>query len=472
MAIRPVTVRQAGDDGFDVTVPVIVIGGGACGCVAALAAHGAGAKVLLIEQDDRPSGSTGMSQGLVCAAGTRSQAAHGVTDNGDLFFADIMAKTRGLTDPVIARTIATQSGPCLDWLVTEHNLPWELDTGFRAAYGNSVMRVHGWPGHGGTDMVQLLHQRLAEAGIDVLLQARLIDIIADAGGRVAGILCERPDGSQDRIGCNGLILASGGFAANRAAVAAHMPEAASARYHGHEGNRGDGLWLGARIGGALADMGSYQGYAMLTDPQGITVPPGFLVEGGIIINSQGHRFVNEVEDIAGMVLPVLAQADGVAWVIFDAGIEARCAHIPEAQALRDLGAARCAETTADLAFTIGVDPEALQSALAEATAAQLAGRPDRFGRMWGTDNPPSGSLRAFRVVGAIYHTQGGLQIDGEARVLRADGTALPNLFAGGGAARGVSGPAHWGYLPAMGLCAAITLGRVAGLAAARIGASS
>ena len=70
--------------------------------------------------------------------------------------------------------------------------------------------------------------------------------------------------------------------------------------------------------------------------------------------------------------------------------------------------------------------------------------------------------------GALYHTQGGLQIDGEARVLRGDGSAFPNLFAVGGAARGVSGPSSWGYLPAMGLCAAVTLGRVAGQAAARL----
>jgi fumarate reductase flavoprotein subunit len=69
---------------------------------------------------------------------------------------------------------------------------------------------------------------------------------------------------------------------------------------------------------------------------------------------------------------------------------------------------------------------------------------------------------ALRVGGALYHTQGGLQVDGKARVLRADGTRLPNLFAGGGAARGVSGPSCWGYLPAMGLCSAMTLGALAG----------
>jgi fumarate reductase flavoprotein subunit len=57
-------------------------------------------------------------------------------------------------------------------------------------------------------------------------------------------------------------------------------------------------------------------------------------------------------------------------------------------------------------------------------------------------------------------------VDGSARVLRPDGTRLPNLFAGGGAARSVSGPSSWGYLPAMGLCTAVTLGWLAGRSAA------
>ncbi|HRX05395.1 MAG TPA: FAD-binding protein, partial [Anaerolineae bacterium] len=73
---------------------------------------------------------------------------------------------------------------------------------------------------------------------------------------------------------------------------------------------------------------------------------------------------------------------------------------------------------------------------------------------------------AIRVTGAIFHTQGGLMVDENARVLREDGTALPNVFAGGGAARSISGPEVTGYLPAMGLCMAITLGRVAGRSAA------
>ena len=453
---------------FEFSVPVLIVGGGACGCVAALAAHDVGVIALLIEQDATPSGSTGMSQGLLCAAGTRSQAEHGVADDAARFYDDIMAKTRGMTDPVIARAIAEGSGPALDWLIEAHGLPWTLDTGFRAVYGNSVMRVHGWHGRGGTDMVQLLHQKLANAGIDVLTGARLVEIVADDDGRVLGVVVERPDGARERIGCGALILASGGFAANHAMVAQHMPEAASAKHHGHEGNRGDGIVLGQRLGAATGDMGSYQGYAMLTDPQGISVPPGMLFEGGILINRDGRRFVDETIDIAGMVHPVLGQPGGTAWVVFDAGIEERCGYIPETIALKELNAAKTADSDKALAQVIGVDEDAFQAALRDAVEAQREARPDALGRVWGKDRPPTAPFRALKVCGALYHTQGGLQIDAEARVLRPDGSQLPNLFAGGGAARGVSGPSSWGYLPAMGLCAAVTTGRIAGMAAAAL----
>ena len=90
--------------------------------------------------------------------------------------------------------------------------------------------------------------------------------------------------------------------------------------------------------------------------------------------------------------------------------------------------------------------------------------------MFGGYPPLAPPFYAARVTGALFHTQGGLAVDGGARVLRADGSALPNLFAGGGTARSVSGPGVWGYLPAMGLCTAVTLGRLAGQGAARVAA--
>jgi fumarate reductase flavoprotein subunit len=74
---------------------------------------------------------------------------------------------------------------------------------------------------------------------------------------------------------------------------------------------------------------------------------------------------------------------------------------------------------------------------------------------------------AIKVTGALFHTQGGLDIDAQARVLRGSGTPLPNLLAAGGAARGVSGPAIWGYLSGNGLLSAVAGGFIAAHSAAR-----
>ena len=273
--------------GFDVAVPVLVVGGGACGAVAALEARRAGADVLLIEREHVPRGTTSMSQGLICAAGTAAQRSAGVDDSPDLFFTDILAKTRGLTDPRLARAIADHAGPVLDTLIDVHDLPWQLDTRFRAAYGHSRMRVHGWPGHGGLDLVELLHARLQSCGIDVLNDARMVELFIGDDGAVSGIEMARPDGTRERIGCAAVVLGAGGFAANAEMVKRHMPEAALARCNGHEGNQGDAIALASGQGAMLGDMGSYQGYGMLTDPQAISVPPGVLMEGGLMVNRLG-----------------------------------------------------------------------------------------------------------------------------------------------------------------------------------------
>jgi fumarate reductase flavoprotein subunit len=317
-------------------------------------------------------------------------------------------------------------------------------------------------------MIELLHARVQSQGVDVMTDARMTHIVVDddpastTHGTVTGIEVARPDGTVERIGCGALVLAAGGFAANAAMVRHYMPEAAQARCNGHEGNQGDAIRLGAQIGAALADMGAYQGYGMLTDPQGISVPPGVLFEGGLMVNALGHRFVSETRDIAGMVLQVLAQPGGVAWVIFDEHIEARCAHIPESRQLAELNAVRRGADAHSLARAIDVDGVALAASIGEAVAAQRAGRPDVLGRDWGDDLPPFECLRALKVCGALYHTQGGLQVDHEARVLRESGAVIPNVMAGGGSARGLSGPSSWAYLPAMGLCCAVTLGALAG----------
>jgi len=80
---------------FEVAVPVVVIGGGATGLTAALAAHDAGAEVIVLERDAVPTGSTSLSAGLIPAAGSRLQRAAGIEDSPEQFADDLVAKTGG-----------------------------------------------------------------------------------------------------------------------------------------------------------------------------------------------------------------------------------------------------------------------------------------------------------------------------------------------------------------------------------------
>jgi fumarate reductase flavoprotein subunit len=452
---------------FDYSVPVVVIGAGACGLTAALAARDAGADVLVLERDRRPLGSTAMSLGALCGVGTEAQRRRGVDDDPERFVVDVMAKTEGRADPALTRIIARESGPTLDWLSLQHRVPLELDFAW-VGLGHSKPRLHLPPGRTGEELLTLLVEAADRAGAQLMTEARVTDLFATANGRVRGVRLERPDGSREELGCECLVLASCGFGGNHDLVARYIPEMAQARHFGHEGNQGEGILWGMALGAAVGDMSAYQGLGTLADPQSLVVPHPLLIEGGILVNANGARFTHELENISGMCVPVLAQPRGIAWVIFDRRRHERTLeHSVEQRQLVEVGALREAPTLAALEAACQLPAGSLERELEGADAARGEGKTDRFGRSFAGLAPLAPPYLAVRVTGALFHTQGGLEVDGDARVLRPDGSALPNLFAGGGVARGISGPAVTGYLPAMGLCMAVTLGRLAGAAAGR-----
>lgn len=451
---------------FEFTVPVVVIGAGACGLTAALAAHDAGAEVLVLERDKRPWGSTSMSLGAVCGVNTRAQRDAGIQDSVEAFVKDVMAKTEGRADPVLTRVIGEESGRVLDWLADTHEVPLLLDFKW-VGLGHSHPRLHIPPGRNGEELLALLGNACARAGVEVMTEARVVALYADADDKVLGLRIQRPDGFED-LGCEQLILATCGFGGNHALIATHIPEMANAKYFGHEGNQGDGILWGRELGAALGDMSAYQGLGTLADPQQVVVPHPLMIEGGFLVNTLGRRFTHELENISGMCVPVLEQPGGLAWVIFDEKRHETCvAHSVEQQQLVEVGAIKKANTWTELEALCGLPAGSLAAEQAEIEAARSAGAVDRLGRDFAGLAPLAPPYCAVRVTGALFHTQGGLQVDANGQVLRADGSPLPNLYAGGGAARGISGPAVTGYLPAMGLCMAVTLGALAGRAAGR-----
>ena len=460
-------IRPAKGATFPTSVPVVVIGAGACGLCAALAATEGGAEAIVLERDDRPSGSTALSTGLIPAAHTRLQKSLGIDDSPEQFAADIVAKAKGQLDKAMAMVVARASGPTIDWLAERHGVAFRLVEGFLYP-GHTQYRMHGTPNRTGSELEAALLAAAERAGVDIVTSALVTDLYAHEDGRIAGVVIQRPDGAEEALGCNALVLACNGFGGNRAMVREYIPEIADADYQGHVGNTGEAVRWGIELGAAVADMGSYQGHGAVAHPHGNPIVWALLTEGGIQVNARGERFSNEVRGYSEQAVEVVNQPGRVAWNIYDAQRETLALDFTDYREVKALGGVRQAPTVEALAEQIGVPAESLGRTVSEVEALRAGKGSDRFGRDFTGKAPFHPPLMAVKVTGALFHTQGGLVIDAEARVLRPDARPLPNLLAGGGAARGLSGPSRWGYLSGNGLLTATVLGRIAGNTAARM----
>ncbi|SIQ95631.1 fumarate reductase flavoprotein subunit [Rhizobium sp. RU35A] len=456
---------RVAEKSFDYRVPLVVIGAGAAGLVAALSAHEAGEEVLVLERDPLPRGSTALSAGLIPAAGTRWQGAAGIFDTPELFAGDIFRKAHGEPDALIVDHVTRLAGPTLEWLADRHGLNFSVIEDFSYP-GHSSRRMHGLASRSGEELIDALRAAAEACDIPVVCDAHVTTLFADDAERVLGLAFVRPDASVEEIGCDRLILACNGYGGNRALVATHIPSLSEATYFGHAGNQGDALLWGEALGAATRHLNGHQGHGSVAHPAGILISWATITEGGFQVNIEGRRFSNEAQGYSEQAAEVLKQPEGLAWSIFDRRIAAVTRQFEDYRRAEAMGAIVTAETLADLAARLAVSEEVLLQTFEQVETCRRGETADPFGRDFANSQPLAAPYCAARVTGALFHTQGGLVIDARARVLRPDGSVLPNLYAAGGAACGVSGNRASGYLSGNGLLTAIALGRTAGQAAA------
>jgi fumarate reductase flavoprotein subunit len=439
--IEPVVRRAQAMPAGTPEAPVAIVGAGACGLTAAIALRDAGIDCALLERDATPLGSTALSSGFIPAAGTAVQRAAGVRgDSPAHFAADIQAKAKGSAAPHLVTAYTGAIGPALDTLQERHGLAFELLDGFLYP-GHTQPRMHTLRQRTGAALVQALEAAATRSGAMLLAHALVRELWCDAEGRVLGIGFARPDGRIEHLACRVLVLACNGFGGNAAMVREWLPAMRDAVFAGHAGNDGSAVTWGRALGARLADMHACQGHGSWAVPQGALITWAVMTDGGIQVNARGRRFHDETLGYSEASVKVLAQPGGIAWDVFDARLLALARGFPDFVAAEAAGALRTAPDAKALAACIGCDAATLGETLA---GTRLA--------------PP---YFAVRVTGALFHTQGGLDIDADTRVLRTSGVPLPNLLAAGGAARGVSGHAIWGYLSGNGLLSAVAGGAIA-----------
>ena len=445
-------------------------GAGGAGCAAALAAAQARLSVLLVDAKEnfRRGCNTAMSTSMIPAGGSSWQRELGIDDSPDLFYADVMRKTRGTADPTIARSLVDAAPRLVEWLNDACGVPLELPTDFSYP-GHSRQRCHCVQDRAGAT----LHRYLLEA---IAAQADRITLVAplrisavqldEQTGAASGATLARPDGGQETVRTGAVVLGTGGFGGNRRLVHAFTPEIEQALYFGSDASQGDAIMIGERLDADLGYLDAYQGHGSVATPHGILCTWVTITHGGVILNARGERFADESTGYSEFARYVVAQPGHVAWVVIDTRIDRACEPFADYQVLVDNGAIRWVADTQELARTIGAEPERVHATLDLAQRAARGQARDPLGRgAWEAPLAPPYGL--VKVEGALFHTQGGLLVDEHAAVLR-HGRPIPGLYAAGGAAAGMSGHGPDGYLAGNGLLAALGLGYLAGTAVAAL----
>jgi 3-oxo-5alpha-steroid 4-dehydrogenase len=537
------------DAGWDIEAQVVVIGFGAAGACAALEAAAAGCRVLVLDRFTG-GGATALSGGVVYAGGgTAQQRAAGVSDSAAAMFAYLRTEAGDVVPERTLRDFCDGSVAMLAWL-EGHGVPFEgslcpdktsYPTNRHYLYysGSEVSardvappapRGHRARGRGtsGGVLYAGLAQAARRAGVQVAGQTTAVRLVT-AGGRVTGVECRslrgapgwaraahralarlarkpylyapklgralhRPvgwlEGRYARpllVGAErAVVIAAGGFAANRAMLREHAPSARGTLPLATPGDDGAGIRLGAGAGAATALLDRVSIWRFLT-------PPPALLRG-VLVDADGKRICDESRYGAALG-DAIAGRGGRAWLLADAAtIEAARRQVrgttlwfQRLQAWYLLRAGKVsAATVPGVAGRAGVDPAGLAATLDAYNAVARAaihpedgpprpagpgdplGKPDELLRP--QDQPPFSlidvSIRPRLLHPAPVLTLGGLVVDpGTGQVLRASGTGIEGLYAAGRSAVGLCSAS---YVSGLSIADCVFSGRRAGRHAAAL----
>lgn len=445
---------------------LIVIGGGAAGWSAALAAAQKGLTVELFEKLEGSGGSSAMSGGCLAFAGTDLQASAGILDSAKLLFKDLRDVGKGENDEGLLRAYCDAQLETYEWLKAAGVT---FSSVVETAAGQSVPRVHSTDP---ADMVRCLQRRAEATGLVTYRPATVArNLERDAGGRVCGVVL----GSGEVVPAGrGVVIATGGFAKNPAMLHRFAPHYAEAVFVAGAGSQGDGLRMGWKQGADLRDMAYIKG-TFGKHPTDETNDHSLqaVYKGAIAVNQDGERFVDESISYKLLGDAVMAQPWHTAFQILDQGIfetgDDRVRILDFSRRLEE-GLFYVADTLEALALQLDVDPEVLRETVDRYNRFVDEGCDLDFGRTHLVHH--HGSLRrietapfyAYPSTAVVFGTYCGLRIDPQARVIDVDGEVIEGLFAAGEVTGGFHGAA---YMTGSALGKALVFGRIAGMEAAR-----
>jgi flavocytochrome c len=295
---------------------VIVVGSGLAGLSAAIEAADAGASVIVLEKEPKTGGNSAKATSGINGWGTNTQAKLNIPDDERLFERDTHRSGKGgQTFPSLVRTLSIQSAPAVHWLQNKFQIPLDVVSQLG---GHSARRTHRAPpdeqgrpvpiGYLIMATMKATIEQQYQGKIDIRCSSKVSKLLhnesKDGVKTVFGVEVES-NGSHYEEYADSVILATGGFgcgiAGNRL-MARFRPELLGVPTTNGTFAQGDGVLLGETVGAELIDMDKVQlhptGFIDPKDPCNqtkILAPEAIRGSGGILVNSDGRRFVNELD---------------------------------------------------------------------------------------------------------------------------------------------------------------------------------
>jgi|GEM_PF-999842 len=475
---------------------IIVVGTGLAGLSAAIEAASRGAKVTLIEKEQRTGGNSAKATSGINGWGTITQAKMSVIDEERLFERDTFRSGKGgMCRDSLVRTLSTKSGGAVNWLIEECQVPLTV---LSQLGGHAAKRTHrappdqnGNPVPVGFLIMKTLQNRIAnefQENVTLITDARVTKMLSDVEGpetTVRGVSYVK-DGVTTECVADAVILATGGFSCDGDdLIAKHRPDLKGIPTTNGQWAVGDGVKLGESLGANLVDMEMIQlhptGFIDPKDPLKHTkflAPEMIRGSGGLLVNSSGNRFVDEL-DLRSVVSAAIqkhgSNYDGMgpafAWCILAQPAQ-ELFGVPTLNFyMKRLGLfEECSDISACAAL-IGCDESVLRMTFENYSIAEERGICESTGKMV---FPSSliGSMVVARVTPCIHYTMGGLEINSATEVQQlisnkvvGSHRKIRRLFACGEVTGGVHGANRLG---GNSLLECVVFGRIAGSRAAAI----